>query len=58
MDCKLLVSIFEYGQYMYLSLRFVIVYNNSWRPLEKDDAVQPTLVRMPRNKYPIVVESL
>ncbi|CAA2996870.1 abscisic acid 8 -hydroxylase 3-like [Olea europaea subsp. europaea] len=27
-----------------------------WKPLEKDDSVQPTLVRMPKNKYPIIVE--
>jgi cytochrome P450 len=35
-----------------------LVCRYKWRPLEKDDAVQPTLVRMPRNKYPIVVEPL
>ncbi|CAI9763965.1 unnamed protein product [Fraxinus pennsylvanica] len=29
-----------------------------WKPLEKDDSVQPTLVRMPKNKYPITVERL
>ncbi|KAJ6939077.1 abscisic acid 8'-hydroxylase 3-like [Populus alba x Populus x berolinensis] len=29
-----------------------------WKPLEKDDSVQPTLVRMPRNKYPVIVEPL
>ncbi|KAK0576364.1 hypothetical protein LWI29_016180 [Acer saccharum] len=29
-----------------------------WTTLEKDDSVQPTLVRMPRNKYPIVAEPL
>uniref|UniRef100_A0A2K2BEQ6 Uncharacterized protein n=1 Tax=Populus trichocarpa TaxID=3694 RepID=A0A2K2BEQ6_POPTR len=32
--------------------------NNRWKPLEKDDSVQPTLVRMPRNKYPVIVEPL
>ena len=32
---------------------------NRWRCLEKeDDSVQPTLVRMPKNKYPIRVEAL
>ncbi|KAH7525137.1 abscisic acid 8'-hydroxylase 1 [Ziziphus jujuba] len=35
-----------------------LVCRYNWRPLEKDDAVQPTLVRMPKNKYPIVVEPL
>ncbi|KAF2321503.1 hypothetical protein GH714_000153 [Hevea brasiliensis] len=29
-----------------------------WRTMEKDDSVQPTLERMPKNKYPIVVKSL
>ncbi|GMN60065.1 hypothetical protein TIFTF001_029167 [Ficus carica] len=35
-----------------------LVCTYKWRALEKDDSVQPTLVRMPRNKYPIVVEKL
>ncbi|PSS17471.1 Abscisic acid 8'-hydroxylase [Actinidia chinensis var. chinensis] len=35
-----------------------LVCKYKWRPLEKDDSVQPTLVRMPRNKYPVVVEPL
>ncbi|KAL8059434.1 hypothetical protein ABFX02_03G087800 [Erythranthe guttata] len=35
-----------------------LVCRYKWSPLEKDDSVQPTLVRMPKNKYPIVVESL
>ncbi|KAH7568040.1 hypothetical protein JRO89_XS07G0221700 [Xanthoceras sorbifolium] len=35
-----------------------LVCRYKWRTLEKDDSVQPTLVRMPRNKYPIVVEPL
>ncbi|PQM40307.1 abscisic acid 8-hydroxylase 3 [Prunus yedoensis var. nudiflora] len=35
-----------------------LVCRYKWIPLEKDDSVQPTLVRMPKNKYPIVVESL
>jgi hypothetical protein len=30
----------------------------SWKPLEDDDTVQPTLVRMPKNKYPIVATAL
>jgi hypothetical protein len=25
----------------------------SWKALENDDSVQPTLVRMPKNKYPV-----
>ncbi|XP_073020232.1 abscisic acid 8'-hydroxylase 3-like isoform X1 [Primulina eburnea] len=29
-----------------------------WKPLEESDWVQPTLVRMPKNKYPIMVESV
>ncbi|KAK3428133.1 hypothetical protein EUGRSUZ_F04243 [Eucalyptus grandis] len=29
-----------------------------WTPLERDDSVQPTLVRMPKNKYPVLVEPL
>ncbi|KAL9449613.1 hypothetical protein AB3S75_011521 [Citrus x aurantiifolia] len=35
-----------------------LVCRYKWRALEKDDSVQPTLVRMPRNKYPIAVEPL
>ncbi|KAK6938293.1 Cytochrome P450, partial [Dillenia turbinata] len=33
-----------------------LVCKYKWRPLEEDDSVQPTLVRMPKNKYPIIVE--
>jgi hypothetical protein len=29
-----------------------------WKPLEDDDTVQPTLVRMPKNKYPIMPTAL
>ncbi|XVF64355.1 hypothetical protein PTKIN_Ptkin09bG0162700 [Pterospermum kingtungense] len=35
-----------------------LVCRYKWRPLERDDSVQPTLVRMPKNKYPIMVEPL
>ncbi|KAL3845425.1 hypothetical protein ACJIZ3_002828 [Penstemon smallii] len=35
-----------------------LVCRYRWTPLEKDDSVQPTLVRMPKNKYPVTVESL
>ncbi|KAM5562360.1 abscisic acid 8'-hydroxylase 3 [Rosa sericea] len=35
-----------------------LVCKYKWKPLEKDDSVQPTLVRMPKNKYPIVAEPL
>ncbi|TYH82866.1 hypothetical protein ES332_D02G091100v1 [Gossypium tomentosum] len=35
-----------------------LVCKYKWRALEKDDFVQPTLVRMPKNKYPIMVEPL
>ncbi|KAF9601246.1 hypothetical protein IFM89_018356 [Coptis chinensis] len=35
-----------------------LVCRYKWRPLEKDESVQPTLVRMPRNKYPIIVRHL
>ncbi|KAL4651036.1 hypothetical protein ACB092_01G129500 [Castanea dentata] len=45
---KLEISIFIH----YLVCRY------KWRALEKDDSGQPILVRMPKNKYPIVVESL
>jgi len=30
----------------------------SWKPLADDDSVQPTLVRMPKNKYPIIATAL
>ncbi|KAK8681877.1 hypothetical protein V6N13_054276 [Hibiscus sabdariffa] len=35
-----------------------LVCKYKWRALEKDDSVQPTLVRMPKNKYPVMVEPL
>ncbi|KAF4384138.1 hypothetical protein F8388_001376 [Cannabis sativa] len=35
-----------------------LVCTYKWRGLDEDDSVQPTLVRMPRNKYPIIVEAL
>ncbi|KAF5183054.1 Abscisic acid 8'-hydroxylase [Thalictrum thalictroides] len=35
-----------------------LVCKYKWRPLETDDSVQPTLIRMPKNKYPIIVEQL
>ncbi|CAL1412774.1 unnamed protein product [Linum trigynum] len=35
-----------------------LVTKYKWTPLEKDGSVQPTLVRMPKNKYPVFVESL
>ncbi|CAK9187361.1 unnamed protein product [Ilex paraguariensis] len=35
-----------------------LVCRYKWSPLEKDDSVQPTVVRMPRNKYPIIVKPL
>ncbi|EOY16689.1 Cytochrome P450 [Theobroma cacao] len=35
-----------------------LICRYKWRPLERDDSVQPTLVRMPKNKYPIMVEPL
>ncbi|KAL5560310.1 hypothetical protein UlMin_036521 [Ulmus minor] len=35
-----------------------LVCGYKWKALENDDSVQPTLVRMPRNKYPIAVETL
>ncbi|KAI3757511.1 hypothetical protein L6452_05051 [Arctium lappa] len=35
-----------------------LVCKYKWKALEKDDSVQPTLVRMPKNKYPIFVELL
>lgn len=30
----------------------------SWKALEDDASVQPTLVRMPKNKYPILATAL
>ncbi|XVE60145.1 hypothetical protein DITRI_Ditri05aG0103900 [Diplodiscus trichospermus] len=35
-----------------------LVCRYKWRPLERDDSVQPTLVRMLKNKHPILVEPL
>ncbi|CAI9115705.1 OLC1v1016685C1 [Oldenlandia corymbosa var. corymbosa] len=35
-----------------------LVRRYKWKTLEKDNAVLPTLIRMPRNKYPIMVEPL
>ncbi|GKA30165.1 abscisic acid 8'-hydroxylase 3-like protein [Tanacetum coccineum] len=35
-----------------------LVCRYKWKAIEKDDSVQPTLVRMPKNKYPILVEPL
>ncbi|XP_058078127.1 abscisic acid 8'-hydroxylase 3-like [Magnolia sinica] len=35
-----------------------LVCRYEWKPLARDDSVHPTLVRMPKNKYPIVVEPL
>ncbi|KAE8685711.1 serine decarboxylase family protein [Hibiscus syriacus] len=35
-----------------------LVCRYKWRALEKDDSVQATLVRMPKNKYPVMVEPL
>ncbi|KAL8110391.1 hypothetical protein AgCh_026203 [Apium graveolens] len=35
-----------------------LVCRYKWTSLEKDDSVQPTLVRMPKNKLPIKVEAL
>ncbi|KAK9111257.1 hypothetical protein Scep_018776 [Stephania cephalantha] len=35
-----------------------LVCKYRWRHLERDDSVQATLVRMPKNKYPIIVEKL
>ncbi|XP_077247548.1 abscisic acid 8'-hydroxylase 3-like [Tasmannia lanceolata] len=35
-----------------------LICRYKWRPLEKDSSVQPTLVRMPKNKYPIFVKPL
>lgn len=35
-----------------------LVCRYDWKPLAEDDSVQPTLVRMPKNKYPIVATAL
>ncbi|KAL1533491.1 abscisic acid 8'-hydroxylase 3-like [Salvia divinorum] len=35
-----------------------LVCRYGWKPLDRDDSVQPTLVRMPKNKYPVMVEPL
>ncbi|XP_022678936.1 beta-amyrin 28-oxidase-like [Setaria italica] len=35
-----------------------LVCRYTWKPLADDDAVQPTLVRMPKNKYPIIATAL
>ncbi|KAG9444367.1 hypothetical protein H6P81_015707 [Aristolochia fimbriata] len=35
-----------------------LVCRYQWKPLEQDDTIYPTLVRMPKNKYPISVEPL
>ncbi|XP_009784233.1 abscisic acid 8'-hydroxylase 3-like [Nicotiana sylvestris] len=35
-----------------------LVCRYKWTPLDTDDSVQPTLVRMPKNKYPVMVETL
>nr|XP_043618504.1 abscisic acid 8'-hydroxylase 3-like [Erigeron canadensis] len=35
-----------------------LVCRYKWKALDNDDSVQPTLVRMPKNKYPIIVEPL
>ncbi|KAK1427573.1 hypothetical protein QVD17_16261 [Tagetes erecta] len=35
-----------------------LVCRYKWKPLDEDNSVQPTLVRMPKNKYPIIVEPL
>ncbi|KAL2467891.1 Abscisic acid 8'-hydroxylase 3 [Forsythia ovata] len=35
-----------------------LICRYKWKPLDKDDSVQPTLVRMPKNKYPVLVEPL
>ncbi|XP_021903427.1 abscisic acid 8'-hydroxylase 3-like [Carica papaya] len=35
-----------------------LVCRYKWRPLSKDDTIHPTLVRMPKSKYPIVVDPL
>ncbi|KAL6638215.1 hypothetical protein ACP70R_025787 [Stipagrostis hirtigluma subsp. patula] len=35
-----------------------LVCRYTWKPLEEDDSVQPTLVRMPKNKYPIIATAI
>ncbi|XP_047959578.1 abscisic acid 8'-hydroxylase 3-like [Salvia hispanica] len=35
-----------------------LVCRYRWKALDRDDSVQPTLVRMPKNKYPVMVEPL
>ncbi|XP_057759825.1 abscisic acid 8'-hydroxylase 3-like isoform X1 [Arachis stenosperma] len=35
-----------------------LVTRYKWKPLDRDNSVQPTLVRMPKNKYPVLVEPL
>ncbi|CAN4121216.1 unnamed protein product [Withania somnifera] len=35
-----------------------LVCRYKWTPLDTDDSVQPTLVRMLKNKYPVMVETL
>ncbi|KAJ1292816.1 hypothetical protein BS78_01G019200 [Paspalum vaginatum] len=35
-----------------------LVCRYSWKAMEDDSSVQPTLVRMPKNKYPIVATAL
>ncbi|TVU43979.1 hypothetical protein EJB05_03401, partial [Eragrostis curvula] len=35
-----------------------LVCRYSWKPLEDDSSVQPTLVRMPKNKYPVIATAL
>lgn len=35
-----------------------LVCRYDWKPMEEDNSVQPTLVRMPKNKYPILATAL
>lgn len=35
-----------------------LVCTYDWKALEDDASVQPTLVRMPKNKYPIIATAL
>ncbi|WOK95831.1 abscisic acid 8'-hydroxylase 3-like isoform X2 [Canna indica] len=35
-----------------------LICRYKWKSLDEDDALHPTVVRMPRNKYPITVEPL
>ncbi|CAN1235044.1 Abscisic acid 8'-hydroxylase 3 [Linum perenne] len=39
-------------------IHHLVTRYNRWRAAEKNDSVQPTLVRMPKNKYPVFVEPL